>query len=709
MDLSSKWKEFTKSQYMVFFSVVILFWLKTYIVYRIEFNLGVENGLQEFLLFINPISSAMFFLGIALFFKGRKRYWAFLVIDALMSLLLYANVCYYRFFDDFITLPVLFQTGNFGELGDSALGLMKGTDVFYFLDTFILIGLLVFRKIRNVQPQKKMSRYGIGGVFAAAILVFAVNLGLAESDRPGLLTRTFDRNYLVKYLGAYNYSIYDVVQSTKSSAQRALASSNDLVDVENFTKGNHTKPSEKYFGKAEDMNVLYVSMESLQNFIIDYKINGQEVTPFLNKLAHGDSTFYFDNFFHQVGQGKTSDAEFMMANSLYPLPQGAVFTQKSQNTYQAAPQILKSRGYTSASFHGNNKSFWNRDQMYQALGYDKFFDESYFDMSDENTINYGLKDKPFFKQSMPYLKNLQEPFLAKFLSLSNHFPYVLDKGDTDFPEGDFGDGVVNRYFKTAHYMDTALKQFFNKLKSSGLYDNTVIVMYGDHYGISTNHNAAMSKVTGDKITPYKNAQLQRVPLFIHVPGVKGKTIHKYGGEIDVRPTILHLLGINTKDYISFGSDLLSPDHNEVVPFRNGDFVTPEYTQVSGKCYRNPDGKKVDKSKCKPSAQFVRKELNYSDKVVYGDLLRFNEPDGFEPVNRDKINYNEPQTDITTPFMDDDIRKQIKNPESNNDDANSDDTDKETDNKQKNDDTDNKTDSSGDNPMDHRDQMNHRDQ
>ena len=99
-------------------------------------------------------------------------------------------------------------------------------------------------------------------------------------------------------------------------------------------------------------------------------------------------------------------------------------------------------------------------------------------------------------------------------------------------------------------------------------------MYGDHYGLSENHNKAMAKVMGvDEITPYINAQLQRVPLFIHVPGVKAKADHTYGGEVDVRPTLMHLLGIDTKEYIQFGSDLLSKEHRQIVPFRNGDFVS----------------------------------------------------------------------------------------------------------------------------------------
>ncbi|RLQ93075.1 LTA synthase family protein [Falsibacillus albus] len=633
--LKDRTRELMKHRLSFFILAVVMFWIKTYTAYRIEFHLGIDNSIQKFLLFFNPASSAIFFLGFALFFKGRLQNIALIVINFILSFVLYANIAYYRFFNDFITIPVLEQAKSNSGMGDSAMALMSPWDVFYFADTIILILMVVFKAVK---PKEKLQARTKILVFATALLVFSVNLGLAEADRPQLLSRTFDRNYLVKYLGAYNFTIYDAVQNARSTAQRALADSNDVVEAENYIKANHTSPNPKYFGKAKGMNVIYVSMESLQNFMIDYKVDGKEVTPFLNSLAHDNQTFYFDNFFHQTGQGKTSDAEFMMENSLFPLPQGSVFTNKAQNTYQAAPAILKSKGYTSAAFHGNYKTFWNRDEMYKSLGFDKFFDATYYDMNEQDTLNYGLKDKPFFKESMPLLKSLKQPFYTKFISLSNHFPFPMDDGDTDFPAGDYGDSVVNHYFQTAHYMDEALKQFFDDLKTSGLYDNTVIVLYGDHYGISENHNAAMSKVMGKDITPYENAQLQRVPLFIHVPGVKGGQIHKYGGEVDVRPTLMHLLGVDTKDYMSLGSDLLSDQHRDLVPFRNGDFASSKYTQVNGACYSNPDGEKVDSKECKPLDDQAKKELETSDSIVYGDLLRFYTPPNFKPVKRSDYDY-----------------------------------------------------------------------
>ncbi|MDP4549350.1 LTA synthase family protein [Alkalihalobacillus macyae] len=625
----------------LFFGVILLFWLKTYAVYQTEFELGIKNGLQSFLLILNPISSLLFFFGFALFFKGRKRAWAILIIDFLLSFVLYANVVYYRFFNDFITLPTVMHTNDAGELKDSAFALMNFTDVFYFVDTLLILGLILFKVVK---PQAPMKRKKISLLFASAAVFFIVNLGLAETDRPELLTRSFDRTYLVKYLGQFNYQIFDAITTIKSNSQSAFASSDDLTDVRNFVEANRTEPNPEYFGKAEGKNVIYISLESFQTFVIGKEVNGQEVTPFLNSLVEDQNTFYFDNIFGQVGQGKTSDAEFMMANSLYSLPSGSVAMEKARNTYHAQPAMLEQRGYTTSSFHGNGKTFWNRDEMYKSFGIQKFFDSSYYDMSEENVHNYGLKDKPFFEESMPYLENLEEPFHAKMLTLSNHFPFTMDEGDVDFPTPETEDSVVNGYFQTAKYMDESIEQFFNDLKESGLYEDTVIVMYGDHYGISNNHNKAMEKVMGKEMNPYENAQMQRVPVFITAPGVEGKQVHKYGGQIDIRDTVLHLLGVETDKFISFGSDLLSEDHREIVPFRNGDFVTPEVTSVNEKCYANPTGEKVDSEACENAGKYVKETLDLSDKVVYGDLLRFYEPEGFTPVDRNDYNYNVNQID-----------------------------------------------------------------
>ncbi|MGN7376559.1 LTA synthase family protein [Bacillus altitudinis] len=626
-------KKIFANKYSFFVLAVLLFWAKSYTAYKMDFNLGVKGSFQEGLLLLNPFSSAIVFLGLALFLKGRKSAIVLIVIDFIMTALLYANVAYYRFFDDFLTFPTMKQAGNLGGgMTGGVLASIKPHDLLYFLDIIILIAIVIWRpEVKKFQMKKTFALL----IVAAGVGLFFVNLHLAEKDRPELLTRTFDHKYIVKYLGVYNYAIYDGVQTAQNATQVANASSDDLTDVVNYTTSHYAKPNAEYFGQAKGKNIIKIHLESFQSFLIDYKLNGEEVTPFLNKLAHGKEDFtYFDNFFHQTGQGKTSDAELMMDNSMFGLPEGAAFVTKGENTFQSLPAILDQKaGYTSAVLHGDYKSFWNRDTIYKHMGIDQFFDASYYNMDEENLVNMGLKDKPFFKESIPMLESMKKPFYAHLMTLTNHYPFNLDEKDATNAKATTGDKTVDNYFQTARYLDESLEQFFKDLKKSGLYKDSVILLYGDHNGISENHNRAMSEIQGKEITPYQNAQNQRVPLMIRIPGKQGGVNHTYGGEVDVMPTLLHLQGIDSNEYVNFGTDLFSKKHDQTVAFRNGNYVTPKYTLVDNTVYDTKTGKVVKQNKKTEAIKArVDNQLSLSDKVLYRDLLRFHKLSDFKPVN-----------------------------------------------------------------------------
>ncbi len=598
---------------------IVLLWLKTYIVYKTSFDIKIENWRQEFILFINPLSFLMLIFGIALFLRHRRNQFI-LLTSFLLSFILFANIVFFRFFNDFLTLPVLFQASNMSDLGSSVHELLNWTDSLYFLDFFLLMIIVKYRPyfLKEEELFTKNSRR----VYYLAALAFTfLNFGLSEAERPQLLTRTFDREILVKNIGTYHYHLYDLILQTKSSAQRALADSSKLIDIENYVQSKQTEPDEELFGRYKGKNVIYISMESLQTFPIGATINGREVTPFLNDFI--EESYYFDNFYHQTGQGKTSDAEFITENSLYPIGRGAVYFTNAQNTYRATPKILKAEGYYSAVFHANDRTFWNRDIMYDNFGYDEFFDVSSYTVNEENTVNWGLKDIDFFKQSIPMLKNLPEPFYAKFITLTNHFPFTLDEEDMMVDLYNSDSKTLNRYFPAVRYMDEALKLFVQDLKESGLYDRSVIVLYGDHYGISENHNTEMAEYIGTDMTPFQSTQLQRVPLIIHLPGqTDGKTISNVAAQIDLRPTIMHLLGVDTSDQIQFGADLFSPSRLNMAILRDGSFITDDYVYTKETCYSKVTGDPIDHSACELFAERAKMELDYSDRIIYGDLLRF---------------------------------------------------------------------------------------
>ena len=623
-----------------FLLTVFTITLKTYFSYYVDFSLGVKGLVQNLILLMNPYSLIALVLSVFLFFKGKKAFWFIFIGGFLLTFLLYANVVYFRFFSDFLTFSTLNQAGNVESMGGAVSASFKWYDFVYFIDTIIYLAILIFK--RKWLDNRAFSKKFVPVVMATSVALFFLNLAFAETDRPELLTRTFDHKYLVKYLGPYNFTVYDGVKTIENNQQKALASEDDLTKVLNYTKQKRTEPNPEYYGAAKKKNIIKIHLESFQTFLINKKVNGKEVTPFLNKLSSGNQDFtYFPNFFHQTGQGKTSDSEFTMDNSLYGLPQGSAYSLKGDNTYQSLPAILdQKQGYTSNVMHGDYKTFWNRDQVYKHFGIDNFYDATYYDMSDDNIVNLGLKDKPFFKASADYQSKMKKPFYSHLITLTNHYPFTLDEEDASIDKPNTGDSTVDGYIQTAHYLDQALEEYITDLKKKGLYDNSVIMIYGDHYGISENHNNAMEKLLGEKITPAKFTDLNRTGFWLKVPGKSGGVNKEYAGQMDVMPTLLHLVGIDSKNYLMFGSDMFSKQHNNVVPFRNGDFITEDYKYVNGKIYSNKDNelltekpKDFDKNK-----KQVEKDLEMSDSVLNGDLFSFYKNPDFKKVNPGKYEY-----------------------------------------------------------------------
>ena len=602
------------------FIAIVLLWLKTYTVYKINFDMKIENLMQEFILFINPLSFLMLILGIGIFFSNRKQKIFVVATSFIISFVLYANVVYYREFSDFITIPLLMQTGNMADLKSSVGELVSWADLLYFTDALLLMALalvktpkITFKKQRNI---------AVAAFYMSAVGLAFFNLGLSESERPELLTRTFDREILVKNIGTYNHHIYDAYLQTKTTAQRAMADGNQLAEIENYSRAQYTAPNKEMFGAAKGKNIIVLSMESTQSFVIGQKVNGQEITPFLNEFIK--ESYYFDNFYHQTAQGKTSDSEFLLENSLYPLGRGAVFFTHSGNEYMSLAERLKENSYYTAKLHANNKSFWNRDVMYNNFGYDRFYSLPDYEVNEENSVGWGMKDVDFFEQSIPHLKEMPKPFFAKFITLTNHFPFELDEEDRFIDEYDSPSGTLNRYFPTVRYTDEAFKLFIEDLKAEGLYEDSIIVIYGDHYGISENHNRSMEQYLGKEITPFESTQLQRVPLIIHIPGQEGKTISSVSGQIDLRPTLLNLAGIDSKQDIQFGNDLFSEKQDDFVVLRDGSFITDEVVYTKGSCYDKATGETIEQASCEPYMEQAKNELGYSDQIIYGDLLRFYE-------------------------------------------------------------------------------------
>ena len=640
-------------------TLLCFYWLKTMWAYTVDFNLDIQGFYQAFLAFVNPIPLGLLFIGLALYFKRSAIFYGFSIsIYILLFIWLFSNAVYYREFSDFVTVNTMMASSSVSAgLGEAALGLFRPWDIIYLID-FPILGYLMYKKLIRVdhRPFNKRASFAIT---ALSSMLFTANLFLAEIDRPQLLTRGFSNYYVVRALGLPAFLGYSGNQTYQANKERSKASAEDLKPVEEYIQNHYAEPNKDYFGIAKGRNVIYVHLESFQQFLIDYKLQADgkayEVTPFLNSLYHSNSTLAFSNVFNQVKAGKTSDAETMIETGLFGLNQGSFMVNYGgTNTQQAAPFILsKNGGYTSAVFHGNAGSFWNRNTAYKQWGYNYFFDASYFTKQDDtNSFQYGLNDKIMLKDSIKYLERLQQPFYVKYITVSNHYPYTtsLIGDEIGFPLAKTKDETINGYFATANYLDSSVKSLFDYLKKSGLYDNSIIVLYGDHFGISQTRNPNLAPLVGktsETWSNYDNAMMQRVPYMVVIPGMdKGKIIDTYGGQVDMLPTLEHLLGIDSKNYLQVGQDMLSTQHQQIVAFRSSNnFVTPKYTSFNGRTYYTQTGEEITnpdetiKKELDEIRNAANTQLKMSDAIQTGDLIRFYKGNDLGKVDIKKYSYN----------------------------------------------------------------------
>lgn len=383
------------------------------------------------------------------------------------------------------------------------------------------------------------------------------------------------------------------------------------------------------FSNKKKPNLIVVQMEAFQSFVLEKDINGKEITPNLNALIK--NSVYFPNFYLQNGAGSTSDAEFMFNTSLYPLkPPLVATTGASLQEFNSLPRLLKDEGYKALTFHTNSAVFWNRKELYSALGFDKFYDKK--DFEEKDVMAFGSSDDVLYEKTAKILGKQDEPFYAHVISMSGHYPFVLPSKLQTFelPENYKGT-MVGDYVEAAHYADAALGRFIQELKDAGKWDNTIFAVYGDHRGIepvfqNKKDEQAMKDLLGRK---YDEVDALKIPFIIHAPDLKPERIERAGGHLDMMPTIASLLDVSLKKIEIFGHNLFE-NKTHVVGERG--HYAPEGTFITNGKYFNPETNTVIDVKTHQKEtgdiekyQKVEKELldrfKESDKVIAGLPLK----------------------------------------------------------------------------------------
>ncbi|MEN2774663.1 LTA synthase family protein [Acetivibrio clariflavus] len=569
---------------------------------------------------ISTIAVIAIIVSLIFFVFDRKRLVALFIINLLLTILLIADTNFFRYYYNLITIPVFFQLNPrmINSVDQSIVSLFQLKDLIYIIDFPIMLFAFLKLNKRGVESIRFSKR------FSKSISILAVSsiIIVCISSSSNLTSFAYSNNYSAKSLGVLFSHFYNTKLFIKENLLQDKVLKEEekkLVEehLQNKNKEDSAANFSQYKGIAEGKNLIIVQMEAMQQFVIGKTINGKEITPNLNRLIK--ESFYFDNIYYQVSGGNTSDAEFLANNSLYPLSEGSVYHRYSENTYHSLASILKDKGYTTYALHAFDKTFWNREEMYKALKFDTFFNSEDYIMDDfAGWSGNALSDKSFFRQSLNMI-DTSKPFYSFFVTLSNHHPFNYFES-FDFDVGEFEGEYIGNFIKGANYADSCIGEFIKDLKSRGLYDNSLLVFYGDHSAVPKIESEGLMKFLGIEYNDCDWAKLQRVPLIIHLPGQqKGEVISTTGGQIDIMPTIANLMGFDVP--YALGKDLINTQKSYAV-LRNGSIITDKYIYFNDtrELYDYKTGEPLDISLYENEMQSLINELNISDIIISNDLL-----------------------------------------------------------------------------------------
>ena len=538
--------------------------------YTLDFSTGYANS-RYFLKYY--LAFTLIFFSFSLLFKGKGRVIYLFVIDIFLTALILLDVMYFR---GFLTVPsvmILTQTANLDNLGGSIMSMLSGYDILFFFD-FIILAIYVFltRNTYKKDGKRAIKTFIITLVLSIMYIgyvPFNLNVLNNEDVTNAYLFDDYDPTNTCKYFSSVGYHIFDIHDVYVNSQPYTVTEDEKAAINSYYSWKNENLPDNEYAGISKDKNLIVIQVESLESFILGKEINGQKITPNLDKLLK--QSYYFPNIYEQVNEGTSSDCDLMINTSMLPLRRGGTFFRYPNTNYNSLPKILKTEGYESISIHPDKGSFWNyANALKGGIGFENFIDYFSFDVNEQ--IGMGISDKSYFEQVVPKLKELSTPFFAHTITLTNHGPFDLpDELRKLSLDSELNNSELGGYFESVHYTDAQIGHFLELLDKEGILDTTTIIITGDHTGVHKYYNSSIQGLSTKEDWCLDDGE-PRVPFIIYDKSInEGKTFDTIGGQIDIMPTMLYLLGVDSNKYenTALGRNLLNTNRSYAV-ITNGD-------------------------------------------------------------------------------------------------------------------------------------------
>ena len=524
------------------------------------------------------ITWACLFIGISLSLKSKIGKWVYLSVNILFLIMFLTNGIYYSTTHNFFDFILLESTS---EGAPYMMDCIKNCNIWIYI-WFVIIIFTIYVGFRKIPKKDNFNYKNVIIVVLVFLLIHLLLPNLYGSANSSLEWNTWqnprniyknfnDANKSMSITGLYEYTIRNFYITFLQTEEEETSEDYEFL-MEAFSVNNNEV--NKYTGIFKNKNLIFVQLEGIDDWLLTEKD-----MPTLYGMLN--NSFVFQNHYsYYNGGGSTFNSEFAVNTGfITPLSytQNAYSFNKNSFPYSMA-NMFKNQDYVVNAFHMNSGEYYSRQTNYSNWGYDKYY--GLLDINDYKDKSYTLdreliNDVTFQEKMFPK----DSKFVDYIITYSNHLPFTNTKGvckllydmEMDLDDTvDMGEESSSTFVqlteeecirKQAHETDYMMELLLKKLTELNLIDDTVIVVFTDHYLYTVEDKTIL-----DKYKNTSNNLINKTPFFIWQNNMKRTNIKEVTSQLNILPTTLNLFGINYNPNYYIGSDALSQNYKGIVFF-----------------------------------------------------------------------------------------------------------------------------------------------
>ena len=489
---------------------------------------------------------------------AKLRIYYVSIIVFLFSFWGLSQLWYYRTYDDLMPFSSFLLFDNISSLLlNSIKASMKLTDILFILPPFFLFILYWFLFVDTIKKTPVNSKKRV--IYTISILLFAILIHLMNAYVFYSKMQNRTTCHLgIRYVNTVNYiSYFDfngfvpfcIHSFINTILEKRSLNIKEKEEIESFLSKYMLKYTDNQYAVKEKQNLIVIIVESLNSWLINFKLDSIEVTPHLNQLCQENNSILALHIQPQVKSGRSSDAHFMYNTGLLPINNGAVAVRFGEAEYPSLAKALK--GYKSLSMVCDDAKYWNQETAFKSYGFTQLYDSRSM-MNTSGNIN----DHILLEKAANQIKHVDFPFYAQLVTISMHYPYnTLEIPSTNISKSKLYTKDIRNFLEKAHFCDNAIGKFIQEIKETGIYEKSLIAIISDHNEIDKN------QIENRKETLPEDKEIAMIIL----NGSQKLNYTSKMEQIDIYPTLLDLMGANNYPWKGLGHSIFRKDSILLLP------------------------------------------------------------------------------------------------------------------------------------------------